>query len=360
MSGPIDISLSGKKGTFELSAAFRVPAFGVTVVFGRSGSGKTTLLRSVAGLDRMSGHVRVGDAEWQHSERGHFVPTERRRLGYVFQEAALFPHLSVRENLEYALRRVRVAAPRISMQAAVEWLGISGQLERRPRTLSGGERQRVAVARALVSSPLALLMDEPIAALDVGARSVVLGHLDRLRRGFEIPILYVTHAIDEVARLADRVVWLEEGRVRGTGTPSEVFGRLDMGALLGVEASGLIDAVVRRHDGAYHLTELDSPWGALIIPRVAAEPGETLRLRARASDISLSLERERQSSILNVLQGIVRELGDDAPGQVLVRLTCPADESLTLLARVTRRSADHLRLKPGSRVYLRIKGVSVR
>jgi molybdate transport system ATP-binding protein len=285
--------------------------------------------------------------------------TERRRLGYVFQETTLFPHLSVRQNLEYARRRAGTD-PRVSIETAVSWLGISEQLDRIPGTLSGGERQRVAVARALVSNPVLMLMDEPIAALDAAARSIVLGHLERLRRGLDIPILYVTHAVDEVARLGDRVVWLEQGKVRGTGSPAEVLGRLDVGTSLGDEAGGFIDAVVRRHEAAYHLTELDCPWGEIVISRVTAEPGEVLRLRVRASDVSIGLERERNSSILNVFEGLVQALAEDSPGQVLVRLVCPGDDTLALLARVTRRSVEHLRLAPGLRVYLRVKGVSVR
>lgn len=355
----ISVSLSGKRGDFELQVEFSVPVSGVTVLFGRSGSGKTTLLRALAGLERMHGRVQIGGLVWQDSSRGHFVPTERRRLGYVFQEASLFPHLSVRHNLEYAVSRVR-GPPRVSVQDAIGWLGLSEHLERRPATLSGGERQRVAVARALASSPVLLLMDEPIAALDVSARAGVLGHLERLRHELEIPVLYVTHTIDELARLADRVVWLERGGVRGIGSPGEVLGRLDLAAQLGDEAGGLIDAVVERHDEVHHLTELSCRWGELAIPRVAASPGDALRLRVRASDVSMSLERERLSSILNVLPGVIVELADDSPGQVLVRAACPADDSLVLLARITTRSVEHLRLRRGSRVYLRIKSVSVR
>jgi molybdate transport system ATP-binding protein len=248
----------------------------------------------------------------------------------------------------------------VSLETAASWLGISEQLERSPSTLSGGERQRVAVARALVSSPVLMLMDEPIAALDAAARSAVLGHLEHMRRGLEIPMLYVTHAVDEVARLGDRVVWLDQGKVRGTGTPGEVLGRLDVGMSLGDEAGGFVDAVVRQHDPAYHLTELECAWGRIVISQVAAEPGEVLTLRVRASDVSIGLERERSSSILNVFEGLVQALAEDSPGQVLVRLVCPTDDSLALLARVTRRSVEHLELAPGLSVYLRVKGVSVR
>jgi molybdate transport system ATP-binding protein len=359
MIGNIDVSLSGTKGSFELGAEFSVPASGVTVLFGRSGAGKSMLLRSMAGLDRMRGHVRVNGIEWQDSESGRFVPTERRRLGYVFQEATLLPHLNVEQNLEYARRRV-CGPLRVSSESVVRWLGLVEQLDRRPATLSGGERQRVAIARALISSPVLLMMDEPIASLDVGARGVVLDHLERLCRELEIPTLYVTHAIDEVVRLGDRVLWLEEGRVRSIGAPEEVLGRLEVGVQLGDEAGGLIHAVVRCHDPAYHLTELECRWGEIVIPRVTANLGETLRLRVRASDVSIGLQRESHSSILNVLAAVVREVADDRPGQVLVRAACPADDSLTLLARVTRRSAEHLKLAPGSKVYLRIKSINVR
>jgi molybdate transport system ATP-binding protein len=246
------------------------------------------------------------------------------------------------------------------MPAAVEWLGLSLYLARLPGTLSSGERQRVALARALLSNPVLLLMDEPLAALDVGAKSQVLTHLVRLREKLQIPTLYVTHALDEVARLADHVVWLEGGKVLGSGPPADILGRMDTSALLGSEAGGLIDATVTRHDDTHRLTELESAWGPLVILRSSDELGAPIRLRIRASDVSVSLERERHSSILNVLEGVVEQLAYEDDGQVLVRVACPTHTSLGLLARVSRRSVEHLSLATGLKVFLRIKGVSVR
>lgn len=359
MSGSIEVSLSGRRGSFELDLGFSVPGSGVTVVFGRSGAGKTTLLRALSGLDRMPGRVVVGEAVWQDSADGRFLPTEERRLGYVFQEAALFPHLSVRENLQYGQRRARGQSS-LSVDSVAALLDLPEALDRRPRTLSGGERQRVAIGRALLSSPVLLLMDEPIAALDVGARAVVLQHLEKIRAEARVPIVYVTHAIDEVVRLADRVLWLDQGRVRGLGAPGEIFGRLDFGMALGDEAGGVVDAVVRHHDHAYDLTEVDSAWGPLVIPLASAREGAPIRLRVKASDVGLSRTREHQSSISNLLSAVVREIGREDSGQVLVQVSSPADDSLRLLARVTRRSVDKLGLEPGSSVYLLVKSVSVR
>jgi molybdate transport system ATP-binding protein len=356
MGDDIDVQLAGRRGSFTLDVRFRVPSAGVTALFGSSGAGKTSVLRATAGLERFEGTLRFRDATWQ--DRASFVPPEQRRVGYVFQEAALFPHLTVHENLAYAMRRAR-GSRRVPLEAAIEWLGVSETLGRRPATLSGGERQRVAIARALVSNPLLLLMDEPLAALDLGARSEILKHLVRLRRELDVPILYVTHAIEEVARLADRVVWVEQGRVRSLGTPGEVFARLDGGQSLGDDASGLIVAVVRGHD-EYELTELDSAWGRLFVARMDAAPGERVQLRIRAADVSIGLEPDPKSSILNVLAADVEETRETSPGQVLVRLTCPVDPSLALLARITRRSAAELAIARGSRVFARVKSVSVR
>lgn len=357
MSAELEVRLAGRRGAFQIDVAFAVPASGISALFGRSGSGKTSVLRAVAGLDRMAGSVRLAGRTWQDSDT--FVPAEQRRVGYVFQDAALFPHLTVRQNLEYALRRVPGPA-RVTLDAAVELVGIGSELARDPRTLSGGERQRVAIARALVSSPALLLMDEPVASLDVPARASILTQLLRLRRELEIPVLYVTHAVEEVARLADRVIWLDQGTVRALGSTHEMLGRIDLGEYLEEDAGGSIQAVVVQDDELDHLTELESAWGKLFVSRLGSKRGEPIQLRIRASDVSIALEREPKSSILNVFSARVDALAEVSPGQLLVRLVCPADPRQALLARVTRRSVNELGLTPGSSVFARVKSVSVR
>jgi len=353
----IVVRLSGRRGDFSFDIDLAVPAAGVSVVFGKSGSGKTTLLRAVAGLERMQGSVRIGSRTLQDDASGGFVPTPERRIGYVFQEALLFPHLSVRGNLEYA--RDRAPSGR-SLESVVDGLALGSLLERRPNSLSGGERQRVAIARALLSDPVLLLMDEPLSALDAGARSRTLDLLEALRAELSIPMLYVTHAVDEAARLADRVAWLDSGRVVEVAAPEVVFARLDVGRELGDEAGGLIRACVERHDDAYAMTELRSDFGPLFVHRLDAPEGKAVLVRARARDVSLSLDREAKSSIMNVLPTRVLELEPFGAGEVLVRLGCPTDPEQQLLARVMKKSAEELGLELGQDVYARVKGVTLR
>ncbi|HEU5072845.1 MAG TPA: molybdenum ABC transporter ATP-binding protein [Polyangiaceae bacterium] len=352
----LEIVVRGRRGFFELDVELELPAKGVTAIFGRSGCGKTSLLRAVAGLERMQGRVSVGGKCWQAGEQ--FLPPDQRSVGYVFQEAALLPHLSVRGNLEYASRRC--PAPRIDQPRVVEWLALHELLERRPAELSGGERQRVAVARALLRSPELLLMDEPLAALDLQARAAILGHLEKLFDEISVPVLYVTHATDEVARLADRVVWLDAGRVRSVATPEVLFAELEVGAWLGDDAATFVSARVLRHDDGYHLSELETSWGILFVPRLAAAVGASVRLRLRARDISIALGREQKTSILNVFAARVAESLPVGPGEVLVQLACPSDPTQQVLARVTRKSAEEMGLGRGLQVWAQVKGVSVR
>lgn len=355
MSG-IDIDLRGKRGNFELEAAFSLPARGISAVFGRSGSGKTSLLRALSGLERMSGRVRVADDVWQ--SESHFRSPQDRRVGYVFQEAALLPHLTVRGNLGYAYRRAK--AKRVGVDEVVTWLQLERLLDRSTRDLSGGERQRVAIARALVSNPVLLLLDEPLAALDTNAKDGILGRLERIRDELWVPVIYVTHALDEVARLADRVVWLEAGKVRALASPEELFARLDVGVSLDEQATSLIPARVVRHDEGYHLSELHTAWGVVRVHRLAALPGAFARLQVRARDVSIALQPEPNTSILNAFPAKILDLSAVSPGEALLRLGCPSDPTQALLARVTQKSVDELGLSPGREVYARVKGVSVR
>lgn len=352
----IEIALHGSRGNFGVEVEFRLPARGVSAVFGSSGAGKTTLLRALAGLERMSGRVRVADQLWQ--SESHFRLPEARRVGYVFQEAALLPHLSVRENLGYAHRRA--AGHRVGIDEVVDWLELGRLLHRSTLDLSGGERQRVAIARAIVSNPVLLLLDEPLAALDAKAKDGILGRLERIRDELRIPVIYVTHSLDEVARLADRVVWLDGGKVRALDRPEDLFARLDVGVAMDEQAASLVPARLSRHDDAYHLSELDTAWGMVRVRRMAAKPGALVRLQVRARDVSIALEHEPNTSILNAFPADVVELREVGPGEVLVRLECPGDAHQALLARVTEKSVNELGLRSALRVYARVKSVSVR
>ncbi len=343
---------------FVLDVDLQLPGRGVTALFGHSGSGKTTCLRCVAGLERASvAHLEVNGELWQDSERGLFVPTHRRALGYVFQEASLFPHLSVRRNLEYGLKRIDKATQRVSWERVIELLGIGHLLERMPGRLSGGERQRVGIARALLTSPRLLLMDEPLAALDLKRKHEILPYLERLHDELDIPVLYVSHSPDEVARLADHVVLLDQGRVVAQGPLQQTLARLDLPTALGEDAGVVIEARVADHDPAYHLTRLVFPGGAVLVARRPEAVGHKLRFRVHARDVSLALSRCEDSSITNVLAATVCELAEaDTPAHVLVRLDAGGTP---LLARITRRSSDHLGLAQGLQLWAQIKAVAL-
>jgi molybdate transport system ATP-binding protein len=341
-------------GDFRLEAEFSAPARGVTALFGPSGSGKTTLLRMVAGLARAPGRLTVAGEVWQ--DERHFLPTHRRALGYVFQEASLFPHLSVEANLDFGWKRVPPAERHVPRQDVIAWLGLEPLLSRRPHELSGGQRQRVAIARALLSSPRLLLMDEPLAALDAHARAEILPYLERLHRELDLPVLYVTHALDEVARLADHLLLMEAGRIVYQGPLAEGLTRLDLPLAHRDLAATVIDATVAAHDAELLLTRVARGSLVLELAGLHGVPGRPLRVRVAARDVSLALVRPTQTSILNLLPARVVELCDDAPGQVLVKL---ALEDVTLLARITRKSAQLLALRPGTEVVAQVKSVAV-
>jgi molybdate transport system ATP-binding protein len=350
----IDARFRSTQGNFVLDAAFSVPSRGVTALFGASGSGKTTLLRLIAGLDRASGSLIVNGEIWQDDRR--FVPTHRRALGYVFQEASLFPHLSVRANLEYGWKRVPQAQRTIHWDAVIEWLGLEPLVTRKPHQLSGGQRQRVAIGRAMLSSPRLLLMDEPLSALDAPSRAEILPYLERLHRELELPILYVSHALDEVARLADHLLLIDAGRITYQGPLVDGLTRLDLPLAHRDVASTVIDTTVVAHDPAFQLTRVAHRGLVLELPGLFGAPGQPLRVRIAARDVSLALARPSQTSILNLLPTRIIELADDAPGQVLVRL---ALEDTVLLARITRKSTHALDLRPGMVVVAQVKSVAV-
>lgn len=356
----IDVRLHLQYSAFALEVVLHLPGRGVTALYGHSGSGKTTCLRCIAGLERAAdGFVQVNDEVWQDSRSGLFVPPHKRALGYVFQEASLFPHLSVRANLEFGLKRIPCAQRRVDMTQATELLGIGHLLERHPQHLSGGERQRIGIARALLTSPRLLLMDEPLAALDSQRKSEILPYLERLHDELDIPVLYVSHAQDEVARLADHIVLLSNGKALASGPIGETLARLDLPLALGDDAGVVISGTVSAYDAHYQLLSLQLP-GSTLHMRVAHAPlalGKALRIKVQARDVSLNVQAEEHSSILNRLPvTVIQEIAADNNAHVLVRLDAGGTP---LLARITRFSRDQLQLHPGQTLWAQIKAVAV-
>jgi molybdate transport system ATP-binding protein len=350
------LSVALARPGFALDVSCEIPARGITGLFGRSGSGKTTLLRCIAGLERAArARIEFDGETWQDGSR--FVAPHRRAIGYVFQESSLFPHLDVRGNLEFGLKRVPAAQRRLGFDEAVSLLDLSGLLLQRAPRLSGGERQRVAIARALLTSPQLLLMDEPLSNLDQGSRAEILPHLERLRDQSAIPIIYVSHALGEVMRLADHLVLLEAGRVRAAGPLQQLLARGDLG-LGHLEDGGCVfDAVVEEHDPAYHLTYVRIGAGRLAISLRQAAIGDRVRVRIDARDVSLALKPPELTSIINILPARVIALGDDHdPAQTLVRLDLGSEP---LLARITRRSAVQLGITPGMLLFAQVKSVAL-
>ncbi len=351
----------GRLGAFALDAAFEAPARGVTGIFGPSGSGKTTLLRAIAGLNRFGdGHFGLGVEVWQ--DGASFRPAHRRPIGYVFQEPSLFPHLDVRRNLDYGRRRALKAGDTelIRFDDVVDLLGLGGLLGRAPATLSGGERQRVALGRALLSQPRLLLMDEPLSALDRLAKEEILPYLERLRDTIGPPTLYVSHDISEVERLADHLVLMAGGRVVACGPLTELQSRPDLPLARMPDASVTLAAEVLGHDPGYDLTTLAVPGAHLVAPGRFGPPGSPRRLRIAAADVSLVLDPPRSSSILNCVAARVLEGTPLGRGMMTVVLALgPEGHGARILARVTRRSWDELRLAPGQPVFAQIKGVAL-
>lgn len=356
----IEVRLKLNYPGFALEVDLKLPGRGVTALYGHSGSGKTTCLRCIAGLERAEdGFVQINDQVWQDSRNGLFVPPHKRALGYVFQEASLFPHLSVRANLEFGFKRIARHQRRVDQAHATELLGIAHLLDRHPQHLSGGERQRIGIARALLTSPQLLLMDEPLAALDSKRKSEILPYLERLQDELDIPVLYVSHAQDEVARLADHIVLLSDGQVLASGPVGETLARLDLPMALGDDAGVVINGSVSAYDAHYQLLTLQLPDSALSM-RVAHAPlalGKQLRIKVQARDVSLSLQAQEPSSILNRLPVTVTgEISADNNAHVLVRLDAGGTP---LLARITRFSRDQLQLHPGQALWAQIKAVAV-
>ncbi|WP_022950157.1 molybdenum ABC transporter ATP-binding protein [Methylohalobius crimeensis] len=340
---------------FSLNVNLNLPGKGTTILFGPSGCGKTTLLRCIAGLEEAAGYLSVNGETWQ--DEAACLPTHKRSQGYVFQEARLFPHLSVLNNLQYGMKRVKPRHAKASLEQSIELLGIGHLLARKPAGLSGGERQRVAIARALAVRPRLLMMDEPLAALDLPRKQEILPFLERLRDELQIPLIYVTHSPDEVARLADHLVVMQDGKAVASGPLSETLARLDLLVQLGEETGAVLEARVVERDRQWHLARVAFPGGSLWVRDRGIVEGKTIRVRVLARDVSLSLTPQPHSSMLNLLPAIIREMGDgEHPAIRLVRLQV-GDSAL--LSRLTARSAQALKLHPGKRVWAQIKSVAI-
>jgi molybdate transport system ATP-binding protein len=351
------IDIRHRLGSFELDARFEAGG-GLVALFGRSGSGKTSIVNVIAGLIRPDeGRVVVDGVPLVDTARGVFVPPHRRRIGYVFQEGRLFPHLTVRQNLLYGHWFTPATQRSDGLEHVLDLLGIEGLLERRPGRLSGGEKQRVAIGRALLANPRLLLMDEPLASLDEARKAEILPYIERLREESRVPIVYVSHSMAEVTRLASSIVLLAEGKVAAAGSIGEVMGRLDLLPLIGRdEAGAVVEAVVERHDERFELTELRSAGGMWRLPRLSAEVGARLRLRVRARDVMLAKSAPADVSALNVLPGVVADIRAADGPIVDIRLDCGGD---ALFARLTRYSVERLELAPGMPVHALVKSVAI-
>jgi molybdate transport system ATP-binding protein len=357
-TGAITAQFALDYGNFRLDVALALPGSGISVLFGDSGSGKTTLLRCMAGLERPAhGFFKINGNAWQDSEQDLFVPTHRRNLGYVFQEANLFPHLSVGENLQYGIKRVaKQEAIGIGLDQVIALLGIGPLLDRMPERLSGGERQRVAIARALVLNPAILLLDEPLSALDAKRKQEVMPFLLKLRQEIDLPMVYVTHSRQEVIQLADYLVILEHGRVQAAGMLADMLTRLDLPLAKSAEAASVWQGTVTHYDAEFQLARAEFAGVTLDLPMPTAAVGTRLRIQIYAHDVSLALERPRNTSILNVLPATLCEKADDHSGHAYVRLRCGEE---ILLAQLTRKSSQLLELRAGMPVFAQIKGTSI-
>ena len=344
-------------GAFRFSASFEGPPRGLLALFGRSGAGKTTLINLLAGLARPdSGRIVLDQHTLFDSKSGIDLPPERRRIGYVFQEGRLFPHMNVRSNLLYGRRRAPAEKGAVPLEEIVALLGIGHLIDRRPSGLSGGEKQRVAIGRALLANPRLLLLDEPLAALDGERKAEILPFIERLRDEINLPIVYVSHDPAEILRLADQVLLLENGAIVASGPVAEIFSRPDLQRLVGAaEAGAVLTARLQSHDDADGLSYLQFAGNQLTVPRLAAPTGSEVRLRIRARDVSLALAHPRGLSIQNIISARITGMhaSDDA------HMDVELDAGLPLRARVTNRAVRELSLAVGMSVFALVKAVSV-
>ena len=340
--------------SFMLDANFSIPDRGITVVFGPSGSGKTTLLRAIAGLEKSDdGFLKIGDSVWQKGE--DFLATHKRQIGYVFQDAALFDHLDVKGNLNFVVKRA-IGLKEDFIESIHNLLEIKTLLNRKTTQLSGGERQRVAIARALLTNPKILLLDEPLSALDLKRKNEILPYLDSIHNDLEIPILYVTHSQDEMSRLADHLLLIEDGNIVGSGPVNDMLTRFDMPLSHGGDAVSIIEAEVLKRDSEFNLMHLDFLGGQFIVPDNSFPVQTKVRIRVVARDVSLTKSKQVDTSILNIFPAMVQEIVNEGEAQVMVRLQI---KDTILLACITRKSSYKLRLEKGSEVFVQVKSVAI-
>ena len=343
--------------SFSLDLDLKLPQRGLSVILGESGSGKTTLLRCIAGL-QASGEsfLKIGEQVWVDSKQRQFLAAHHRSIGYVFQQANLFPHLSVAENIYYGRKRLKQRLSDDKLTDLIELLGISGLMSRQVTTLSGGEQQRVAIARALAMEPKILLMDEPLAALDWQRKQDILPYLQRLQQSLEIPVIYVTHSLQEMAQLANHVVILQAGRIHAQGSLSEILQRPELAMNQQADAFSVWPVRLLDHDSSFALSRVGFDTGELFLPQLDVSPGQSFRLQIYARDVSLTLQQPVNTSILNVLAATIVSIRETTPGQCIIHLQVSEQ---SLLAQITRKSQEMLNLKPGMAVFVQIKGSSV-
>lgn len=353
----IEVAVRKQLGEFSLDAAFSAPETGVTALFGASGAGKSTLVNMIAGLAKPdAGHIRFGDQTLFDANARIDLAPERRRIGYVFQDARLFPHMSVRSNLRYGTRFAPREGHFVALDQIVSLLGIEHLLARRPAQLSGGEKQRVAIGRALLAQPRLLLMDEPLAALDARRKGEILHYVERLRDEVGIPIVYVSHAIEEVARLANTLVLLSEGTAVASGPAADVLGRIDLPQAAGAEAAGaLIETKVAEHLADDALSALAFSGGRFLVPRLDLPLGQGVRVVVRSRDVSIATSRPNNLSIINMFEGTIVAIG--APVGAAVELS--VDIGTPIRARITTRSLRGLSLEVGMPVFALVKSVAI-
>ena len=350
----IECKIKVQLESFMLDANFSIPDRGITVVFGPSGSGKTTLLRAIAGLEKSDkGFLKIGDSVWQKGE--DFLATHKRQIGYVFQDAALFDHLDVKGNLNFVIKRA-IGLKEDFIESIHYLLEIKTLLNRKTTQLSGGERQRVAIARALLTNPKILLLDEPLSALDLKRKNEILPYLDSIHNDLEIPILYVTHSQDEMSRLADHLLLIEDGNIVGSGPVNDMLTRFDMPLSHGGDAVSIIEAEVLKRDSEFNLMHLDFLGGQFIVPDNSFPVQTKVRIRVVARDVSLTKSKQVDTSILNIFPAMVQEIVNEGEAQVMVRLQI---KETILLACITRKSSYKLRLEKGSEVFVQVKSVAI-
>ncbi len=352
----IHIAYQLTRGNFCLDVDFQTSALGITALFGYSGSGKTTLLRCIAGLEKPdNGRLTVNGEIWQDNKIHR--PTHKRPIGYVFQEANLLDHLTVQANLDFAIKRQRQTENPIKITEVVRWLALETLLARKPAQLSGGQRQRVAIARALLTNPKLLLMDEPLASLDMASKAEILPYLEQLHSELKIPVIYVSHSPDEVIRLADKIILMANGRVLAEGPVNEILTRTDLPLAQLEEACASVTGKILHHDTHYHLTYVQLAGGQVAISYRPAEPGTQVRVRISAKDVSLASEPQHQSSITNAFAVRIADISPaQDPAKVLVKLDMGGDY---FLSQITRLSADNLQLTVDKMVYAQIKSVAL-